>query len=80
MLQYLPKKSAERTNTLGHLEVKEEEVLGFLVSTKVDKSLRPNGICPKLLKEAKDKIVGPLTGIFVSSLATGEVPLGLASG
>ena len=38
-----------------------------------DKSPGPDGIYPRLLREARDEIAGPLTEIFVSSLDTGEV-------
>eukprot|EP00061_Rhincodon_typus_P005738 g25615.t1 len=34
----------------------------------------PNGIYPRFLSEAREEIAGDLTKIFVSSLATGDVP------
>ena len=37
---------------------------------KVDKSPGPDGIYPRILKEAREEIVGALREIFVSSLAT----------
>eukprot|EP00061_Rhincodon_typus_P002191 g16843.t1 len=49
-------------------------VLGVLKNIKVDKSPGPDGIYPRLLREAREEIAGALTKIFVSSLATGEVP------
>eukprot|EP00061_Rhincodon_typus_P006394 g26992.t1 len=58
---------------LGHFEIKKEVVLDLLQSIKVDKSLRPAGIYPRLLREARQEIAGGLTKIFVSSLTTGEV-------
>eukprot|EP00061_Rhincodon_typus_P005804 g25759.t1 len=60
----------EHPNMLRHFEIKEEEVLGLLRKIKVDKSPEPDGIYPRLLREAKEEIAGALTKI---SLATGEV-------
>eukprot|EP00061_Rhincodon_typus_P005477 g25029.t1 len=56
---------------LGQVAIKKEEVLCVLKSIKVDKSLGPDGIYPRILREARE-IAGVLTDIFVSSLATGE--------
>eukprot|EP00061_Rhincodon_typus_P011646 g36826.t1 len=64
----------EHANKLWHFEIKKEVVLGLLKSIKVDKSPGSNGIYPRLLSKARGEIVGALTKIFVSSLATGEVP------
>eukprot|EP00061_Rhincodon_typus_P002893 g18762.t1 len=61
-------------NMLGHFEVKKELVLGLLRSIKVHKSLGPNEIYPRLLREAGEEIAGALTKTFVSSRATGELP------
>ena len=58
---------------LGHINIKKE-VLGILKSIKVDKSPGPDGIYPRILRKARAEIAGALTEIFVSSLATGEVP------
>eukprot|EP00061_Rhincodon_typus_P014586 g41692.t1 len=55
-------------------EITKEVVLGLLKSIKVDKSPGPDGIYPRLLTEAREEIAGALTKIFVSLLATGEVP------
>ena len=49
-------------------------MLGFLGNIKTDKSPGPDGIYPRLLRETRDVIAGPLTEIFVSSLDTGQVP------
>eukprot|EP00061_Rhincodon_typus_P008600 g31345.t1 len=59
---------------LGHVDIKKEEVLGVLKNIKVDKSLGPDGIYPRMLKEAREEIAGVLTEIFVSSLVPGKVP------
>ena len=48
--------------------------MGILKSIKVDKSPGPDRIYPRILREARVEIAGALTEIFVSSLATGEVP------
>ena len=60
-------------DSLSHVEIKKEVVLGFLRNIKVDKSPGPDGIYPRILKEAREEIAGALREIFVSSLATGEV-------
>eukprot|EP00061_Rhincodon_typus_P012281 g37913.t1 len=59
---------------LRHFEIRKEVELSLLKSIKVDKSPEPDGIYPRLLREAREEIDGALTKIFVSSLATGEVP------
>ena len=51
----------------------KKEVMGFLRNIKVDKSPGPDGISPRMLREAREEIAGALREIFVSSLATGEV-------
>eukprot|EP00061_Rhincodon_typus_P004266 g22160.t1 len=61
-------------DSLGHIEIKREEVLGVLKNIKVDKSSGPDGIYPRILREAREEIAGAWTEIFVSSLATGKVP------
>eukprot|EP00061_Rhincodon_typus_P010608 g35031.t1 len=63
----------EHANMLGHFEIKKEVVLGLLKSTKVTKFPGPDGICPGLLREAREEIAGALIKMFVSSLATREV-------
>eukprot|EP00061_Rhincodon_typus_P018373 g47525.t1 len=64
----------EHANILRYFEIKKEVVLGILKSIKLDKFLGPKGIYPRLLTEEREEIVGTLTKIFVSSLATGEIP------
>ena len=60
-------------DSLSHIEIIKEEVLWFLRNIKVDKSPEPDGIYPRILREAREEIAGALREIFVSSLATGEV-------
>eukprot|EP00061_Rhincodon_typus_P012594 g38433.t1 len=64
----------EHANMLGHFEIKKEVLLDLLKSIKVNKSPGPNIIYAKLLRGVREEIAGSLTKIFVSSLATGEVP------
>jgi len=61
-------------DSLSHVEIKKEEVLGILKNMKVDKSPGPDVIYPRILREAREEIAGTLREIFVSSLASGEVP------
>eukprot|EP00061_Rhincodon_typus_P015144 g42662.t1 len=58
---------------LWRFEIKKEVTLGLLKSIKVDKSPGPNGIYPRLIREAREEIAGALTKIFISSLAPGEI-------
>eukprot|EP00061_Rhincodon_typus_P005035 g24014.t1 len=51
----------------------EEEVLDGLKCMKVDKSLGPDQVYPRTLREAREVVGGPFADIFVSSIATGEV-------
>ena len=60
-------------DSLSHVEIEKEEVLGFLRNIKVDKSPGPDGIYPRILKKAREEFAGALREIFVSLLATGEV-------
>eukprot|EP00061_Rhincodon_typus_P019073 g48524.t1 len=59
---------------LGHVNIKTEVMLGVSENIKVDKSPEPDGIYPRMLREAGDKIAGALYELFVSSLVTGEDP------
>ena len=60
-------------DSLNHVEIRKEVVLGFLRNIKVDKSPGPDEIYPKILRDAREKIAGALREIFVFLLATGEV-------
>eukprot|EP00061_Rhincodon_typus_P002714 g18280.t1 len=53
----------------GYIDIKKEEVLKNI---RVNKTLGPNGIYPRRLKEKREEIVGVLTEIFVSSSATDD--------
>eukprot|EP00061_Rhincodon_typus_P007073 g28375.t1 len=54
---------------LGHVNIKEKEVLGVLKNIKIDKAPGTDGIYPKVLWETRREIARVLTEIFVSSLA-----------
>ena len=51
-------------DSLSHVELKKEEVLGFLRNIKVDKSPGPDGIYTKIRREAKEEIAGALREIL----------------
>ena len=63
----------EDGDILGHVEIKKE-VLEVSKNIKVDKSPGPDRVYPRILREAKEEIAEALAKIFVSCLATGEVP------
>eukprot|EP00061_Rhincodon_typus_P008414 g31001.t1 len=50
---------------LGHVDIKKVVVLGVLKNIKIDKPLGPDGIYPRILKEARKEIAGTWTEIFV---------------
>eukprot|EP00061_Rhincodon_typus_P000605 g12196.t1 len=60
--------------TLGQVSIRKGEVLGILKGIRVDKSPGPDGISPRLLREAREEIAGALTDIIAASLSTGEIP------
>eukprot|EP00061_Rhincodon_typus_P005168 g24376.t1 len=64
-------KKAEKNS--GRELGEQEGAMKDLGNVKVDKSPGPNGIYPRLLKEAREEIAGAFSKISVSSLATGEV-------
>eukprot|EP00061_Rhincodon_typus_P012655 g38532.t1 len=64
----------EHANMLRHFEIKKEVVLDLLKSIKMDNSPGPDGIYPRLWREARGEIAGALNKISASLPATGEVP------
>ena len=50
----------ECVDGLGHVEIKKEDVLGVLKKIEVDKSPEPDGIYPRILREAREEISGAL--------------------
>ncbi|XP_067904856.1 uncharacterized protein [Heterodontus francisci] len=65
--------SVKQADMLEQVDVKED-VLEILKDMRIDKSPGPDGIYPRLLREAREEIAAPLAMIFASSLSTGVVP------
>ncbi|KFO77743.1 RNA-directed DNA polymerase from mobile element jockey, partial [Cuculus canorus] len=55
--------------------IQEEAVRDLLAQLDVHKSMGPDGIHPRVLKELADVLSKPLSIIFQRSWLTGEVPL-----
>ena len=66
--------SNERRPALNDIEITEQEVLEALKSINPYKSVGPDQVHPRLLKELAEYIYRPLTHIFRTSLRTGIVP------
>eukprot|EP00061_Rhincodon_typus_P007232 g28737.t1 len=60
------------SNILKNFHIRKEEVLDVLKCIKVDKSLGPDQVYPRTLREARNVISGPFAEVFVSLVATGE--------
>jgi hypothetical protein len=61
-------------NRLTEIKVSSQDVEKVLNKLKVNKSPGPDGIHPRVLKEAKDALIMPLKIIFNRSLSEGKVP------
>ncbi|KFO81732.1 RNA-directed DNA polymerase from mobile element jockey, partial [Cuculus canorus] len=55
--------------------IQEEEVRDLLAHLDTQKSMGPNGIHPRVLKELADVLSKPLSTTFQQFWLTGEVPL-----
>eukprot|EP00061_Rhincodon_typus_P000703 g12499.t1 len=64
----------KQADMLKQVVVRKENVLEILKNLGIDKSPGPDGIHPKLLREAREEIAASLAIIFVSSLSIGAVP------
>ena len=71
-----PLLNGKTINTVGAITTTftEEQVLKELSKLKVDKSMGPDGIHPRILKELRGVLAKPLTELFNQSLITGVIP------
>lgn len=61
-------------NILREINVTEDDTLKLIDNLKVNKSPGPDGIYPRVLKEAKKELARPLTSIFNTSLQSSTNP------
>ena len=60
--------------TLPNFIITENEILSVMNNMNVNKTPGPDKISPRLLKEAKNELVKPLTTLFNKTLLAGKVP------
>eukprot|EP00061_Rhincodon_typus_P006101 g26372.t1 len=70
-IQELQEKQGAEVNVVA---IAKEKVLGKLKGLKGDKSPRPDGLQPRVLKEMAEEIVEVLVVIFQESWQSGRVP------
>ncbi len=70
----LPEDSDEVTDTIEYIHATESEIYDLLKSIDPSKATGPDGVNPRLLKEADVYIVPFLTKLINLSLSTGKVP------
>uniref|UniRef100_A0A0P4VVU6 Reverse transcriptase domain-containing protein n=1 Tax=Scylla olivacea TaxID=85551 RepID=A0A0P4VVU6_SCYOL len=63
-----------RGTTLPDFTITESEILSVTKSMNVNKTPGPDKISPRLLKEARNELVKPLTILFNKTLLAGKVP------
>ena len=63
-----------RLNSLDSLQVTESDVLDQLKCLETNKSYGPDGISPRLLKEAGETVGKILKELFNKSLSLGKFP------
>ena len=61
-------------NTLKEIKISVDQVKKKLKALKVDKSPGPDGVHPRVLREAADELAIPLTMLFNKSLEEGRLP------
>ena len=71
---HLPPQEIYTNASLTNLSVTEEDILDILKSLDTTKSSGPDGISPRMLKEASTVIYKPLTKLINLSLSTCRVP------
>ncbi|KFV96041.1 RNA-directed DNA polymerase from mobile element jockey, partial [Eurypyga helias] len=54
--------------------VSEDQIREHLRSLKVHRSMQPDGIHPRVMRELSDEVAKPLSIIFKKSCQSGEVP------
>ena len=64
----------ESITVLESLEVTETQVKKLLAKLKTDKSPGPDCIHNKVIYEAREQLLSPLTELFRSSIKSGEIP------
>jgi hypothetical protein len=73
-LSNMPTKNRETNKVLTDLEIDERMVIKKIDKLKKDSAPGPDNIHPRLLKELKYQVAGPLVKIFKKSLDMGVVP------
>ena len=71
----LPNEQNDNIGGLGAIEATEQEVHDLIKAIDCNKATGPDGICPKLLKEADIGIVPSLTKLINKSLKQSKTPL-----
>ena len=70
----VPATQFNHNKVLSHITVTEGDVSKCIDKLKVSKSPGPDTISPRILKEAKNELVKPLSSIFNKSLQSGSMP------
>ena len=66
----LPPDTIAHNNTLNHIEVTSQDVLDILLNLNAKKASGPDGISPRVLKEAGNAIAPSLATLLNLSLLT----------
>jgi hypothetical protein len=73
-LTNLPTKNRETNTVLSDIEITKRDVVRKIDRLKKDSAPGPDDIHPRLLKELKHQVAGPLAKIYRKSLDSGVVP------